>query len=334
MKKTLLSFSLLILPLFLQAATLDLVPTKDTTIYQEGDLSNGGGSRFIIGADSTQSPRRALLQFDFSTIPSGAVITNVSLRLDCIAVSMLAGPRSANLHRLTQNWGEGIAVAPGNQTGGAPANNGDATWTNALLGSVTWLTPGGDFVGAPSATVNVDDVGAYTWSSEQMLTDVKTWTTNVTANQGWILIGDEGTTNTIKIFASRSSTNTPVLTVGFSTNVILPNVTFEKLRPKTGKKKNFKASKGIVVKGRVITTNQLTGGFTFIVVGSNQTATVPFSTFKDLKKRGQVVGKKLKAKKVGIGAPAGEVAYQVVYVVTNGIGSASITNTLATSKIK
>ncbi|MEZ5404606.1 MAG: DNRLRE domain-containing protein [Verrucomicrobiia bacterium] len=269
MKRILLAVSLLIPTLFLQAATLDLVPTKDTTIYQDGELSNGGGSRLIIGADGMQSPRRSLLQFDFSAIPVDAVITNAALRLDCVSVNMV-GPRVANLHRLTQAWGEGIAVAVDPQINGSPANNGDATWTNAFVGSVAWLNPGGDFVQAPSATVNVDDVGAYVWNSAQLLADVKTWVTNATANQGWIVIGDETAANTIKSFASRSSTNSPVLTVGFSTNVILSGVTFEKLRPKTGKKKNFRSSRGIVAKGRVITTNQLDGGFAFLVMGSNQ----------------------------------------------------------------
>ena len=47
----------------------------------------------------------------------------------------------------------------------------------------------------------------YTWTSGQMISDVLDWRQDPSTNFGWILIGDESTTQTIKQIGSRKNSN-------------------------------------------------------------------------------------------------------------------------------
>lgn len=317
-----------------------ILPSKDTAIYEEGDLSNGAGQHLFAGQNNLGNNRRALLAYTnlINELPTNAIVTNVILEFNVTLSAPGSGPRNLALHRLTSNWGESTSDAgdPGGM--GAAAAMNDATWTNAFFGGAAWTTPGGDFIATPSAVTLVDTNGTYTWSSAGMANDVNVWLTNANENFGWIVIGDESGPQTAKRFGSKEDFH-PIFTINFTTNPnevvnpVLSGVTFEKLRPKTGKRRNFVASKGIKVKGRAITTNTITTGTAFLKFASNQTAPVAL-TFKDLKKKGVLVGKKFKAKGVGIGSPTGETAYEVVITVGNGVSSAAATNTIGLSKIK
>src|SRR5437870_4427463 len=65
--------------------TVIVTASADNTIYQDNtDNSNGAGQNLFAGntgATSGNSPRRALLKFDLSTIPAGALVTSASLSL-------------------------------------------------------------------------------------------------------------------------------------------------------------------------------------------------------------------------------------------------------------
>ena len=325
----------------LLADSVTLNPSKDNAIYEEGDLSNGAGDHLFAGQNNVGNNRRSLLAFNLTNaIPTNAIVTNVTLQVTNSLSAPGSGPRNIALHRLIADWGEGTSDAPGAEGQGAPAAMNDVTWTNAFFGGALWVVPGGDFVVAPSAVTLVDAEGTYNWSAAGMVDDIKFWISNGATNFGWIVVGDESATQTAKRFDSRTSGAPPVLTIGFTTNAnevltntVLAGVTFEKLKPKTGKRRNFVASKGIKVKGRVITTNIITTGTAFLKFSSNQTATTAL-TFKDLKKKGVLIGKKFKAKGVGIGSPVGESAYDVVITVGTGLANASVTNTIGVSKIK
>ena len=343
MLKKILGLSLLAL-ISMHCAFADSVvlnPIQDNAIYEEGDLSNGAGDHLFAGQNNNGFNRRSLLAFNLTNaIPTNAFVTNVTLQLTNSLSAPGSGLRNVALHRLIANWGEGISDAAGAEGQGAAAAVNDSTWTNAFFSGALWVTPGGDFVGVPSAVTLVNAEGIYNWSSPGMVDDIKFWITNGAANFGWIVIGDESVVQTAKRFNSRTSGTPPVLTISFTTNAadivtntILEGVTFEKLRPKTGKRRNFVSSKGIKVKGRAITTNSITTGTAFLKFASNQTATTPL-TFKDFKRKGVLVGKKFKAKGVGIGSPVGETAYDIVITVGNGSANVSVTNVIGLSKIK
>ncbi len=54
------------------AAVITLGADKDATIYQNNNNSNGAGPGMFVGTNGTSSPRRALLSFDLSSIPTGS----------------------------------------------------------------------------------------------------------------------------------------------------------------------------------------------------------------------------------------------------------------------
>src|SRR3972149_3608603 len=67
-----------------QAATANLSPIRDNTLYQyvdaDGDRSNGAGTRFFAGRTDQGRLRRGVLAFDVAgSIPAGSTITRASL---------------------------------------------------------------------------------------------------------------------------------------------------------------------------------------------------------------------------------------------------------------
>ena len=67
------------------SATKQVNASKDNTMYDDYLLgSNGAGDHFFAGRTGGERPaanRRALLQFDFSSIPVEAKVTGVKLTL-------------------------------------------------------------------------------------------------------------------------------------------------------------------------------------------------------------------------------------------------------------
>jgi hypothetical protein len=210
------------------AATVQLAPTKDNTLFQQANpaaqLSNGQGDLFVgrTGQEATISIRRGLVAFDVAgSIPAGSIITGVTLALrEGIGMN---GDRTVELHRVLQDWGEGASFHSGGL--GAPAQNNDATWLYRFYdfanpgASPAWSSPGGDFSAAASAsTVVSDDLGAgqvFTWSSAQMLADVQDWLDNPLSNFGWILVGDESAAPSAKRFASGETATPPALGISY-----------------------------------------------------------------------------------------------------------------------
>ncbi len=179
---------------------------RDNTLYEDslGNLSNGAGDHVFAGVTQEARIRRAVVHFDVTVIPPGAVIESVEVTLD---MSMtVAGPTAVSVHRLTADWGEGTSDAPGNEGGGDASTIGDATWVHRFFDTDTWAAQGGDFVAKPSAVETVDQVGSYTWgSTDELVADVQGWVDDPGVNFGWLWMGEEGSTGTAKRFDSRES---------------------------------------------------------------------------------------------------------------------------------
>lgn len=199
-----------ILASFIAASACDagsvlLTPIKDNTLIAsaKGNVSNALGPLFCgrTGAMGGNASQRAVLAFNLTNnIPPGSVITNVQLRLQLEQGN--GGDQTHTLHRLLRNWGEGTSVTFGG--GGAPASPGDATWLHTFYDTQTWTTPGGDFVVAVTASQTVGiDAGEYVWSSAQLIADVQAFIDRPGCNFGWIMKGNETTSNTAKRFFSR-----------------------------------------------------------------------------------------------------------------------------------
>lgn len=204
-----------------RADVVTVIPSRDNTLYesQTGALSNGLGEFIFSGKTLQSAIRRGLMYFKLdSLIPAGSTVTGVSLQL---SLTLSQGtPADFSLQRLTSNWGEGTSNAgtPGGQ--GAAATTNDATWLHTFFNTQFWSNAGGDFSTQVSASTNViGNVGPYNWSSSQMVADVQNWVNSPGSNFGWILRGDETTSQVAARFASRENTNPalrPALMITFT----------------------------------------------------------------------------------------------------------------------
>jgi hypothetical protein len=204
------------------AATLALHPAADATVYEESATTTANGAGAFLLAGRTNQPansrRRSLLQFDFSTLPAGATLTAVSLRLNLSSVTTADTP--LGLHRATSRWSEGTSDPAGNESAGIAATAGDVTWQFASHPTTAWTTPGGDSLPSASATLTVGSTaGFYTWSDPALVTDVLAWAADPATNFGWILRDPESTPQTAKRFASSEHADPslrPLLTIEFT----------------------------------------------------------------------------------------------------------------------
>ena len=200
-------------------AVVTLGSVKDATLIsdQTPELALGAAYSVYSGRVGTQGNstlRRGLMQFNFSSIPLGSVVTSVQLKLYMSATQ--AGTQTINLKKSLLSWGEGASFAFGG--GGTLAQPNDATWWNRFYPGTPWPTPGGEFSPTISASKAVGPIGWYVWgSTTQMVADVQSWINNPTINFGWGIIGNEVTLQSVKRFDSRESTvNNPQLIVTYN----------------------------------------------------------------------------------------------------------------------
>lgn len=204
------------------AATAVFAPSKDNTLYESvtGDLSNGVGDGLFAGrtTPTTDLIRRAVLAFDLADqIPPGSVIHSASLALTVPDIVLPRPDATFTVRPLLSDWGQGFSDVRGDESEGAPAADGDATWIHTFYPDQVWVTPGGDFGAVPSASVVVSGPGTYTWGG--LAGDVQGWVDNPGSNFGWIVIGDESTLSSVRRFASREYPvigERPALTVDYT----------------------------------------------------------------------------------------------------------------------
>lgn len=210
-------------PVHAQATTTTLEPSKDTSLYQDngGSTANGAGPNLFIGRtnqSSTSSRRRALVEFDFSSIPAGSVITSVSLEITRDMLAPTSSGQTVSMHRVTQEWGESLSLAGGPGGLGAPSVNGDATWIHTFFPSSNWTTAGGDFVATASAS-GASAAQTTINSTAALVADVQLFVDDDSMNHGWILLGNESVSGSAERYISREGPGVnfrPQLTVTFT----------------------------------------------------------------------------------------------------------------------
>jgi spore coat protein A len=214
-----------------RADIVDIAASKDNTLIEknDGSLSNGAGKFFFAGntgQGNEDNTRRAVIAFDIgAAIPPGSTINSVTLQ-PVMSRGDDNGNRTIGLHVVSQDWGEGASNASGGEGAGDSAESGDATWLYTFYdeddppSSPAWASAGGDFAGSPSDTELIGNEGFYTWgSTAAMVQDVQGWLDNPATNYGWLLLGDESTSETAKRFNTRENTDQqerPKLTVDFT----------------------------------------------------------------------------------------------------------------------
>ncbi|NIL99781.1 MAG: hypothetical protein GTN57_02185 [Acidobacteria bacterium] len=187
------------------AETVLVEAGRDATLIEDPDgaRANGAGPALFAGrtSQSRNGIRRGLVFFDVAAaVPRNAVVEAVSLRLYHLGGN--DSTRTIRVHRVLSDWSEGPSFAGGG--GGAPSLPGDATWLHRHYADVSWVRPGGQFAGRPSAAAEVGPSGVYTWDgSAHLVQDVRLWSHVPARNFGWVLIGDEETPQNSKKLASR-----------------------------------------------------------------------------------------------------------------------------------
>lgn len=191
------------------AEVVVLTPVHDATMIQENDaLANGRGLGLFAGniGIGPGYARRALLQFDVSSIPANAIITRVDMTLTLTRTNVASGNQPVSLHRVTRGWNEGPSHQ-GNVNGqGSFAQIGDVTWSHTYFSDQFWTTPGGDFGPVSASRLVGTQLGAYTWASTPgLIADVQSWISAPSQNFGWAMLGNEAIATTAKRFASREA---------------------------------------------------------------------------------------------------------------------------------
>ncbi len=179
---------------------------QDNTLYEDefGSTSNGMGESIFAGVTGANAIRRGLIAFDIAGAIGGESVIN-SVTLELYMSQGGANAFDINLHRVSQDWGEGASDAEGEEGQGAQAEPGDATWLHTFYDGSFWDNAGGDFSALSSATANIAGVGWYSWSATEMTADVQSWLDAPAGNFGWVLIGDETMPGTSRRFASKDN---------------------------------------------------------------------------------------------------------------------------------
>ena len=195
------------LPAFADTATIPA--TRDITLYESatGGVSNGAGPTMFAGrtAASSNSRRRALVRFDVAgAVPTGATITAATLTLN-LSQAGSPGAQPVELHRVLADWGEGASNGGAAGGTGAASTPDDATWIHRFFPGILWATAGGDFAAAASGTQSVALEGPYSWSGAGLVADVQAWLDAPATNFGWLLLGNEAASQSVKRFDTREA---------------------------------------------------------------------------------------------------------------------------------
>jgi hypothetical protein len=200
------------------AATVTITANRDATLYEDpAGAQSSGASLFVmtgrVGTNDSSPLRRALVQFDLSALPAGAVITAAELTMTATRVKDNTA-FVTTLQRVTAGWTEGTTNA-GSGGNGAPADAGDATWLHRSSPSL-WANAGGDFSATISASQTIGALGSYTWSSSGVVSDVQFWADNPSQNFGWMVRGNEQTPQSVKEFSSHEGAAAPSLLITYT----------------------------------------------------------------------------------------------------------------------
>jgi hypothetical protein len=210
----------LAVPAVADEVTLD--SGKDNTIYESdtGHLSNALGLNLFAGSNGAGGGNRvtrALIAFDLSEIPDGSTIQSAEL---IIQVDKTRNAGTLQLHKVSQDWGEGTSGAsfPGSTGGGGggdDATTGDATWIHTFSDNTFWTSAGGDFDPIFSDSVAVSGTGSYSFDDAELAVDLQSWLDNPETNFGWLIRQSNESTTAIRFTSFQNGGTLPMLDVAF-----------------------------------------------------------------------------------------------------------------------
>jgi len=206
------------------AASFVFVPSADTSLIEIAPNNNNGAQAWLLAGKIQNDVyrNRALIKFDFTSLPTNAIVLSVALNLEVTRVPDEPPADSTfGLRRMLRPWGEGNKFAdpgafPPEPPGqGRPATAGEATWLYAFYPTNAWAIPGGaeglDYSGIESSFQFIGGLGTYRFeSTPELVGDVQHWVNDSASNFGWVLLSnDEITILTARRFASRENLDAP-----------------------------------------------------------------------------------------------------------------------------
>jgi hypothetical protein len=200
------------------AASITLIPTADTCIFEKAPFNNVGGAwSFAAGDTATSDHSRALVKFEVaSALPENARITSARLELTVVRAIVLSSSIFES-HRLLVDWGEGDKNAGFVSGVGATASTGEASWMARRHPSTFWSEPGAaagsDYVAEASAAGSVGSGTVLTFASAPgSIADVQAWLDSPASNFGWLIKDQlESGETSARRFGSREHPDSPPL---------------------------------------------------------------------------------------------------------------------------
>ena len=175
------------------------------------------GFHLFAGKMAIGELRRGVLAFDIAgNIPVGSTITGVTFSMNMSRTPInVAYP--VELQSCLPTGVKELRRHP-ERKAMEPGHPQRCNMAAPFLRHDFWAAEGGDFSATVSASQSVGVVGPYTWSSQQMVADVQDWLDNPAGNFGWLVLGLEKPTMTVKRFDTRESANPPVLTIEYASS--------------------------------------------------------------------------------------------------------------------
>jgi hypothetical protein len=145
--------------------TVGFLASKDAWLNQGTLNQKNGGTVIMDVGKKPNNQRRPIIQFDLSSIPTNAIVTNAKLKLTRTGGD--ANTQTINVHKLTQTWTES-----------------QVTWNNAANGSA-WTTAGGTYDPAIRSSNNVTGKKMnFYWSLGSLAQE---WVQTPSSNMGMLL---------------------------------------------------------------------------------------------------------------------------------------------------
>jgi hypothetical protein len=225
-----------------EGATLQLTPSRDTSLMEIAPDNNTGGMlNLVSGSVANGKKTRALIRFDVSgALPDGAVIESATLKLTVLkAPPGAVSPASRfGLHRVLVDWIEGSKAVSNT---GDRGTDGEPTWSMRSVGSEPWSEPGGalddvEFASAVSSDIEMDLPGNYTIpSTAALVADVQSWICRPDSNFGWVLVSNrEEAAATARRLGSKESTPSQVPTLTLAYSISTPEIRITQLELNEG----------------------------------------------------------------------------------------------------
>ncbi|SHJ08745.1 LamG-like jellyroll fold domain-containing protein [Algibacter luteus] len=192
------------------SVTVNLIATKDTGIkLKKSDKNYGSCTAIEIDREATDL-QRALFQFDLSSIPTGAIIQNAELQLNCIS----GADMDVSVIKIgsSDSWDEGNSCDSNN------SSNWDYRTASSNWSAIGAIGPDHDS-GTPEATINAKDTGIQTWPLTCL---VKEWVSGISINNGIVVGSQDGGGDRIATYDTRETTSgvKPTLQVTYTTGGI------------------------------------------------------------------------------------------------------------------